>query len=55
VVDLGHNYRIDEIRSALGLVQLHKLVENNTLRQAITERYRRELVDTDFNVLSCHS
>lgn len=43
VVDLGHNYRIDEIRSALGLVQLHKLVRNNARRQSITARYRQGL------------
>ena len=41
VVDLGFNYRIDEMRSALGLVQLKKLVANNARRKAITERYSR--------------
>jgi len=39
VVDLGYNYRIDEIRSALGLAQLRKLVSGNATRKAITERY----------------
>jgi dTDP-4-amino-4,6-dideoxygalactose transaminase len=39
VVALGYNYRIDEIRSALGLVQLHKLEANNGLRKKYTERY----------------
>ena len=39
VVDLGYNYRIDEIRSALGLVQLTKLPVNNTRRKELTERY----------------
>ncbi|MBC8509333.1 MAG: DegT/DnrJ/EryC1/StrS family aminotransferase [Anaerolineales bacterium] len=39
VVDLGYNYRIDEIRSALGLVQLSKLEKNNQRRKAITECY----------------
>jgi dTDP-4-amino-4,6-dideoxygalactose transaminase len=39
VVDLGYNYRIDEVRSALGLEQLKKLPTNNNLRKAITERY----------------
>lgn len=43
VVNLGHNYRIDEIRSALGLVQLQKLVTNNAKRQSITEQYRTAL------------
>ena len=39
VVALGYNYRIDEIHSALGLVQLHKLVENNARRKSITQQY----------------
>jgi dTDP-4-amino-4,6-dideoxygalactose transaminase len=39
VVDLGYNYRIDEMRSALGRVQLRKLRRNNARRRAITERY----------------
>jgi dTDP-4-amino-4,6-dideoxygalactose transaminase len=39
VVDLGYNYRIDEVRSALGLVQLSKLDKNNSRRQTITEGY----------------
>jgi dTDP-4-amino-4,6-dideoxygalactose transaminase len=43
VVDLGFNYRIDELRSALGLAQLKKLVANNARRKAITERYWRAL------------
>jgi dTDP-4-amino-4,6-dideoxygalactose transaminase len=53
VVDLGYNYRIDELRSALGLVQLKKLVANNARRKTITERYWRALdgsgVDLPFN------
>jgi dTDP-4-amino-4,6-dideoxygalactose transaminase len=39
VVDLGYNYRIDEMRSALGIVQLNKLKSNNQKRKYITERY----------------
>jgi dTDP-4-amino-4,6-dideoxygalactose transaminase len=45
VVALGYNYRIDEIRSALGLVQLRKLPENNARRKTLTDRYRKGLVD----------
>ncbi len=48
VVDLGNNYRIDEIRSALGLVQLKKLPANNARRKAITERYRQALLGGAF-------
>jgi len=43
VVDLGYNYRIDEIRSALGLVQLDKLRANNERRKEITEKYWQKL------------
>lgn len=39
VVDLGYNYRIDEIRSALGLEQLKKLAHNNALREMWMKRY----------------
>lgn len=39
VVDLGYNYRIDEIRSALGRVQLGKLPQNNQLRRDRTTLY----------------
>ena len=39
VVDLGYNYRIDEIRSALGRVQLGKLERNNGLRRERTVLY----------------
>ncbi|MFZ0535005.1 MAG: DegT/DnrJ/EryC1/StrS family aminotransferase [Anaerolineales bacterium] len=46
VVDLGYNYRIDEIRSALGLEQLKKLIVNNAHRKAWSERYWQALVET---------
>jgi dTDP-4-amino-4,6-dideoxygalactose transaminase len=40
VVELGYNYRIDEIRAALGRVQLGKLDMNNARRRSLTEQYR---------------
>jgi dTDP-4-amino-4,6-dideoxygalactose transaminase len=43
VVELGYNYRIDEIRSALGRVQLKKLPQNNQLRREKTVLYRNML------------
>jgi len=43
VIDLGYNYRIDEIRAALGRVQLRKLAQNNRRREAITRHYRRQI------------
>ncbi|MCL4562624.1 MAG: DegT/DnrJ/EryC1/StrS family aminotransferase [Chloroflexi bacterium] len=42
VVDLGYNYRIDEIRSALGRVQLKKLAGSNARRGEITRHYWQE-------------
>ena len=50
VVDLGYNYRIDEIRSALGLVQLGKLATNNQRRSRITEQYRLALADSGVEI-----
>lgn len=47
VVELGYNYRIDEIRAALGRVQLGKLVANNARRGQITRRYWESLADLD--------
>jgi dTDP-4-amino-4,6-dideoxygalactose transaminase len=43
VVDLGYNYRIDEIRAALGITQLRKLSANNERRRLLSTRYRESL------------
>ena len=45
VVDLGYNYRIDEMRAALGRVQLGKLPFNNQRRQQLTALYRELLTE----------
>jgi len=39
VVATGYNYRIDELRSALGRVQLEKLEANNGRRKRLNEQY----------------
>lgn len=39
VVEPGLNYRLDEMRAALGLVQLGKLGDSNNRRHELTERY----------------
>ena len=39
VVEPGFNYRIDEVRASLGLVQLAKLSEANAARAVIVARY----------------
>ncbi len=44
VVDLGYNYRIDELHSALGLTQLQKLERNNARRAELTQAYWQALV-----------
>jgi len=43
----GLNYRIDEIRAALGLVQLSKLADANRRREEIVELYNSILVNVD--------
>ncbi len=43
VVELGYNYRIDEIRSAMGIAQLHKLAQGNQRRRDIAQQYRSAL------------
>ena len=39
VIELGFNYRIDEIRSAMGIVQLGKIVDNNNRRQQLVKYF----------------
>jgi dTDP-4-amino-4,6-dideoxygalactose transaminase len=43
VVQPGFNYRLDEIRAAIGLVQLARLREGNAARARIVARYREAL------------
>jgi dTDP-4-amino-4,6-dideoxygalactose transaminase len=43
VVSPGFNYRLDEIRAALGLAQLDRLDGNNARRKALVDRYRELL------------
>jgi len=63
VVDLGYNYRIDEIRSALGRTQLKKVPDFNRRRESLTRLYREMLGELAPGVLvpfqaqrgiSCH-
>ncbi len=41
VVELGYNYRMDELRSALGRVQLTRIPAGNLRRHQLTEQYRQ--------------
>ena len=45
VVALGYNYRIDEIRSAIGREQLKKLPAGNARREILVERYRKAFAE----------
>lgn len=45
VTELGYNYRIDEIHSAMGRVQLKKLPGNNLRRARVVERYKELLAE----------
>lgn len=45
VVDIGHNYRLDEPRAALGLSRLARLADDLTARRATVRRYRTQLAD----------
>jgi dTDP-4-amino-4,6-dideoxygalactose transaminase len=46
VAQSGLNYRIDEMRSALGLIQLDKLEDANAQRKVLVERYVERLSNT---------
>jgi dTDP-4-amino-4,6-dideoxygalactose transaminase len=43
VAEPGLNYRMDEMRAAIGLVQLDKLPAGNARRKELTDRYRHNL------------
>lgn len=45
VVDLGYNYRLDEVRAAIGRAQLKKLPAANRRRQDLTATYREMLAE----------
>ena len=45
VLMLGYNYRMDELRAALGIVQLARLKEWNARRRELSQIYRRLLAE----------
>ncbi|QCI68403.1 DegT/DnrJ/EryC1/StrS family aminotransferase [Phreatobacter stygius] len=45
VTMLGFNYRMDELRAAIGLVQLRHLAAWNEIRRGLVARYRRLIAD----------
>jgi len=48
VVSRGYNYRLDEMRAALGMVQLRKVEAGNTKRREIILTYREKLKNLQF-------
>jgi dTDP-4-amino-4,6-dideoxygalactose transaminase len=48
VVDLGFNYRLDELRAAIGVVQVSRLDELTEARTRLATRYRERLAGTPF-------
>jgi dTDP-4-amino-4,6-dideoxygalactose transaminase len=45
VTMLGYNYRMDELRAALGLAQLRRLQEWNDIRRRLSLHYRRVIAE----------
>lgn len=45
VAEAGFNYRMDEIRAAIGLVQMQKLPAFNAKRKELVERYRKLIAE----------
>jgi dTDP-4-amino-4,6-dideoxygalactose transaminase len=45
VILLGYNYRMDELRAAMGLVQLSRLHQWNRRRRELTDVYRKNLAE----------
>ena len=50
VLELGYNFRFDDIRAALGLVQLSKLEHFNRRRAELVERYNRRFAEANLDV-----
>lgn len=47
VVEIGYNYRLDDLRASLGLVQLSKLPRDRERRAAVRARYLERLAAID--------
>ncbi len=54
VAEPGLNYRMDEMRAAIGLVQLDKLPAGNARRKELTERYRMNLAGSSVSMPFSH-
>ena len=47
VVDLGYNYRFDDLRASIGLVQFERLPIANAKRRALWELFRQRLAEVE--------
>lgn len=54
VVAAGYNYRLDEMRAAIGIVQLEKLPEMNKQRKHVMETYRSLLAGIPVEIPFVH-
>jgi len=57
VTEKGYNYRLNEISSAIGIVQLKKIIDYNNKRKALVQYYKKKLsdcffIEIPFNVFS---
>ena len=43
VIELGYNYRLDDIRASIGIAQLHKLYSDIQRRQIVRKQYLKQL------------
>lgn len=50
VVELGYNFRMDDLRAAIGVVQLEKLERDLERRQMVRSWYLEELRDLESNI-----
>ena len=48
VIEPGYNYRMDEIRAAIGIVQLEKLATGNRRRRFLMDLYQQKLRDVSW-------
>lgn len=51
VAEIGYNYRLDEIRAALGIQQLQKLKQYNIMRKSRVIKYRELLAEIMPNII----
>jgi dTDP-4-amino-4,6-dideoxygalactose transaminase len=51
VLEIGYNFRFDDVRAALGLIQLTKLDDFNRRRANLVERYNKRFAEARLDVV----